>query len=215
MRLFPKRFERDRVLSTAHRELIPAVLGVGFAEHTQRPPQYLVQTGPNVLDPLSFHIGKKWSRHDLSGMLGQCYSPFRIAVAQHLLRGLHRGAGRLDIDHHVCRQLAPVSTKTTVNRRVTGQARSDHKSTDLADDAAQRSIPSTRPPVGPQCRGQLITRDGAITLEHQERKNDPALPSAEQPLINNDISRRHRHPTGELDPHRLEIDSLTDVVYHP
>src|SRR5918997_3611582 len=118
MRPFPKRFERDRLLGGLHRELMSSPLSVAFAEHTQRPQKYLAQPVAHTIDPPPVRVRKERTHSYRPGMLRECYRPRGIAFAQHLLRGLHRGAGTLDIDHHVGWQMELVGTEAARRRRV-------------------------------------------------------------------------------------------------
>ncbi len=215
MHPLPKRFKRDRLLGIAHRKLVSATLGIAFTKHTQRPQQHLTQTVADTLDPPPLHVGKKRTHSDRPGMLGKCYRPRGITIAQHLLRGLHSTTGTLDIDHHVSRQMELVGTKTTRRRCAFRQSSGGQECANLADHTAQGSIPGTRQPVRPQRLSKLIARDGAATLDYQQRKEKPGLTSIKQPLINNGISGLYRYPAGKLDPHRREIESFTNVVHVP
>ncbi len=215
MHPFPKRFERDRLLGSAHRKLVPAALGITFTEHTQRPQQHLAQTVADTIDPPPPHIREKRTRSDHPGKIRERYRPLGMTIAQHLFRSLHSGTGTLDIDHHIGRQMKLVGTETTISSRASRQPGGGQECANLADHTAQGSVPGARQSVGPQCLSELVTGNRTVTLHHQQRKKEPGLTPIKKPLINDRISRLHRHPASKLDPHRREIELSTNAGHAP
>lgn len=66
----------------------------------------------------------------------------------------------------------------------------------------------------PQGLGELIAVYRAMTLDYEHRENEPGLTSIKQPVIDYRMITLYRQPAGKLDPHRREVEILTNTGHN-